>query len=276
MKKIFLFAFLLAFSTTGFSQTLIFKEYFDNGVMPLGWGNIDQDGDGNKWKAETWYNYLAQKTESYVWSESWKETSPLTPENYLISPRIDLRGLQGSVLLRYTIQVGDGTFPAEKYKVAVSNTCNGVADFTEIIKDETCTADDYSDASLWHERIIDLTQFIGKQIYICWCHYQSPDGYIFRLDSIQVSYTTNVGLNEPPEAKDVIIFPNPAKDKLNVNGTLTKSKIQLFTLEGLQIYNSELATGHNSIDVSSFKNGIYVLRIESSKGIITRKINISH
>ena len=276
MKKNLLFAFLLAYSLTGFSQTLIFKEYFNNGEIPIGWGNIDQDGDGNKWKAETYTNFLSGKVENYVWSESWKDESTLTPENYLISPPIDLSKLQGSVSLRYTIQVGDGTFPGEKYKVAVSNTGNGVPDFTETVKDETCTADDYSDASLWHERIIDLTQFIGKQIYICWCHYQSPDGYIFRLDSIHVSYTTNVGLNKPPEAKDVILFPNPAKDKLNVNGTLTKSKIQLFTLEGLQIFNSELATGHNSIDVTSFKNGLYVLRIESAEGIIIRKINIYH
>ena len=276
MKKNLLFAFLLAYSLTGFSQTLIFKEYFNNGVIPTGWGNIDQDGDGNKWKAETWTNYLSGKVENYVWSESWKDEAPLTPENYLVSPPIDLSKLQGSLSLRYTIQVGDGTFPEEKYKVVISNTGNAVADFTEIVKDETCTAEDYSDASLWHEKIIDLTQFIGKQIYIGWCHYKSPDGYIFRLDSIQLSYTTNVGLNMPPEAKDVIIFPNPAKDKLNINGTLTKSKIQLFTLEGLQVYNSEVATGHNSIDVTSFKNGLYVLRIESPEGIITRKINISH
>jgi len=276
MKNILILVFFLTTCLEGFSQVLVYKEYFNNGIIPANWKNIDQDGDGNKWAAETFSNNLTNINESYVYSELWKNSSALTPENYLISPKIDLTGLQGRVSLRYTIQVGDGTFPSEHYKVVVSAKGNDVDDFTEIVKEETCTVNDYSDSSTWHERRVDLTQFIGKQIYISWCHCNSPDGYILRLDSIQVSYTTNVGLNKQTEIYKVITYPNPVKNSLQVTGTFVNAKMKLFTSDGRQVYCSEKVSGQNTVNVSSLKKGLYILRIESSDGIVTKRINISY
>jgi hypothetical protein len=52
--------------------------------------------------------------------------------------------------------------------------------------------------------------------------------------------------------------------------------MQLFTTEGQQVFQSGNETRQASIDVSNIENGIYILRINSQKRVITSKINISH
>lgn len=204
MKKSLLFIFLLAFCLPGFSQSFLFEEYFDGGILPNTWANIDQDGDGLSWYADTWDGNPNVTLESYVVSASYdKNHTPkaLTPENYLVSPKIDLTGLHGTVSLRYTIQVGDDVDFAEHYKVAVSTTGNTVADFTNNVKEETCTVDDYYDTyPYWHPRTIDLTPFIGQKIYLSFCHYNCTNMLKFYLDSVQVSYTPVI------QTKDQVLF----------------------------------------------------------------------
>jgi hypothetical protein len=277
MKKTLFLVLLIAFCGNGFSQTLLFQEYFDGGKIPATWSTIDKDGDTYSWYGDTWDN-PAGFTESYVVSESWNSVAKaLTPENYLVSPKIDLTGLQGTVSLRYTIQVGDADYPQEHFKVAVSTTGKTIADFTNIVNEETCTATDYFDAQpSWHPRNIDLTPFIGKQIYLTFCHYNCTDMYKLYLDSIQVSYTTNVGLSSRAEANNIIACLSLIKNTLQVTGNYANAKMQLFSADGREVYRTIKATNQKSINISSLKNGVYMMRIESSKGILTKKINISH
>ena len=277
MKKFLFLVLFFAFCMMGFGQTLLFEEYFDDGVIPATWANIDKDADTNTWYGATWKNSKGY-IEGYVVSESWNSVvHTLTPENYLISPRIDLTRLQGSVSLRYSIQVLDPQFPAEHYKVAVSTTGNAVDDFTNIVKDETCTSADYFFTDpFWHTRNIDLTPFIGQQIYLTFCHFNCTDMYAIFLDSVQVSYTTNVSLFKQSEAYDVITYPNPVKSNLQISGTFANAKIELIAADGRQVYRTDKVTNQKSINVSSFKNGVYLLRLQSAKGIVTKKINISH
>jgi len=277
MKITLFLVLLIAFCGNGFSQTLLFQEYFDGGKIPAAWSTIDKDGDTYSWYGDMWDN-PAGFTESYVVSESWNSVAKaLTPENYLISPKIDLTELQGTVSLQYTIQVGDADYPEEHFKVAVSTTGNKVDDFTNIVKDETCTATDYFDTHpFWHPRSIDLTPFIGKKIYLTFCHYNCTDMYKLYLDSVQVIFSTNVGLIHRAEAIDIITSLNPVKNTLQVTGNYANAKMQLFSSDGCEVYRTIKATNQKSINISSLKNGVYLLRIESSKGIVTKKINISH
>lgn len=275
MKKTVLFIFLLAIGFSGFSQAFVLEEYFDGGVIPATWTTIDQDGDGNNWYAGTWAN-PAGFTESYLVSASYLKPNALTPENYLVTPQIDLTKLTGTLNLRYTIQVGDVDYPEEHYKVAVSTTGNAVADFTNIVKDEVCTAADYYDSvPFWHERTIDLTPFIGQSIYLTFCHYDCTDMYRFYLDSVRVSNTPAVNIVKR-DLSNVTIFPNPAKEKIQINGAFENAQVQLFTADGRLVYKSAKETKQTNINVSNLENGVYILKVNSQKGIITKKINVSH
>ncbi len=273
MKKHLLLAVMLLFNTFGFSQTFLLQEFFnDSCAIPAGWTTIDQDGDGHNWHVFTY------DTIGFAVSDSWMAgfIGALTPENYLVSPQINLAGLSGTVKLRYTLQVPDPVLFAEHYKLAVSTSGIAPADFTSIVKEETCTADDYYEIyPYWHERIVDLTPFIGQKIYLTWCHYNCTDQYQLLLDSIQVSYSPDVKITDYDKT-ELNIYPNPANEKLVVMGSFENAQMQLFTTEGRQVYQSGKASRQASINVSNLENGIYILKIKSQKGVITKKINISH
>lgn len=270
MKKTLLFLILFSAGLFGFGQNILLEEYFnDPENLPATWTTIDQDGDGFNWYVDTY------DTEIYAVSESWVDDTPLTPENYLISPQINLSGLVGSVKLRYTIQVGSDEYFAEKYKVAVSTSGNGSADFTNIIFEETCTANEYYEVPpYWHERIVDLTPFMGQSIYFTFCHYDCTDQYKFFLDSVQVYNLDNVGINKY-DPFNLTVYPSPASEKVFVNGEFDDATISLFTTEGRQVYAATRQGRYSHIDVSQFEPGMYLLKLETSQGIVTRKLAVT-
>jgi polyhydroxybutyrate depolymerase len=71
-------------------------------------------------------------------------------------------------------------------------------------------------------------------------------------------------------AEVISIFPNPTKDNVLIQGvsqTLTTANCRVFSIEGKQcdIHFS----GTNTLDVSQLENGVYFLRIDTSKGTST-------
>lgn len=273
MKKFLFFIFTLAFSLPGFSQVFLVQEFFDDLVnLPATWTIIDKDGDGHNWRESN------SGANGFAVSDSWMSgvIGALTPENYLVSPKISLAELSGTVKLRYTIQVADPISFEEHYKVAVSVSGNKVPDFKDIVMEETCTADDLYDVyPYWHERIVDLTPYIGKDIYLTWCHFYSTDMYQIFLDSIQISNTPEVNIAYL-ERSAIRTYPNPANENLFIAGTFEDAQIQLLTTEGRQVFQSGNETKQAKIPVSRFENGVYILKINSQKGIVTKKVIISH
>lgn len=273
MKNLSLFVFALAFSLPVFSQVFLLQEFFDDPVnLPATWTIIDKDADGHNWRESI------SGANGFVVSDSWMSgiIGALTPENYLVSPKINLTELSGTVKLRYTIQVADPVLVEEHYKVAVSTSGNKVADFKDIVMEETCTVEDtYEVYPYWHERIVDLTPYIGKNIYLTWCHFYCTDMYQIFLDSIQVSNTPEVNIANP-ERSGIRTYPNPVNENLFIAGTFENAQIQLFTTEGRQVFQLVNETKQAQVPVSRFENGVYILKINSQKGFVTKKVIISH
>ena len=271
MKKTLLLVTLITLSTLGFSQTMLLEEYFNDPVnIPATWTTIDQDADGYNWYVDTY------ETEIYLVSASWYDDIVLTPENYLVTPQINLAGLTGTVKMRYTIQVADAEYFAEHYKVAVSTTGNGVADFTDIVFEETCTADDYYEVPpFWHERIVDLTSYVGQNIYLTFCHYNCTDQYKLLLDSVQVFNTVSVNVNNR-DLINLTVYPNPASEKVFINGEFENSRISLISADGRQVYSAENVSRQTYINVSNMERGLYILQLETSRGVVTRKLAITN
>jgi len=273
MIKSMLLAILMMASVSGFSQVFLLQEFFDDPTkLPSTWTTIDKDGDGHNWHPSI------AGSEVFAVSDSWMSgvVGALNPENYLVSPKINLAGLSGTVKLRFTIQIPDPVSVEEHYKVAVSTTGNKAADFMDIAMEETCTvADYYENLPAWKERIVDLTPYIGQNIYLTWCHLNCTNMYQILLDSIQISYSTDVKLPDFDQSK-VSIYPNPAKEKLLVTGNFENAQLQLFAPDGQQVYQSSNQTKQANINISCFENGVYILKINSQKAIVTKKIFISH
>ncbi|MDD2230928.1 MAG: choice-of-anchor J domain-containing protein, partial [Candidatus Cloacimonetes bacterium] len=101
---------------------------------------------------------------------------PLTPDNWLISPRIQLGE---NLRLTWRIAAQDSEWLAENYSVLISNTTPEVDQFeskyTETIAD-----------SLWQSRSISLAEYAGDTIYIAFRHHNCTDQFWIKLDSVKI------------------------------------------------------------------------------------------
>jgi hypothetical protein len=246
------------------AQHTLFVEPFDSQTdLPLGWTNLDADGDTFMWYED--YYDGGTVLETYAVSASYNEV-PLTPDNYLATPQIDLTGLEGPVILQYNIGIGDEEWPAEKYQITLSTTTCTAEGFTNTLFEEILEADAY----YWKKTQVDLSAFIGQQVYVAWRHYDCTDNYKLLLDSVSITFPSYVGLGE--NAKDrVNIFPNPFKDVLNINGA-DVSRIMISNILGQQVMDAEISEV-TKLDVSQLNHGTYFVSIYKNDDLIeTRKL----
>lgn len=83
---------------------------------------------------------------------------------------------------------------------------------------------------------------------------------------------------------EVLLYPNPAKDQINLDiqarNSFRNLTLKAYNASGSQVFNQTYAVGSNlfrtTVDVNSFKTGLYLFVIESENGIpLTRKILIN-
>jgi hypothetical protein len=90
------------------------------------------------------------------------------------------------------------------------------------------------------------------------------------------------GLMTPDEIPHLLLYPNPAKDKLNVefnSDNNSIAKIVVYNIIGNKVMSSEnsIEEGDNVIDLNTSKltNGIYIFEIENNGEVIRRKFSIA-
>jgi hypothetical protein len=154
------------YRTTEKTETF-FLEDFENG-LPDTWTIIDNDGDGNNWYSLNTSAEYCHSGTGLVTSASYSGNA-LTPDNWLITPQLDLQGTL-SVWLRGQ----DPSWAEEHFAIYVSTTGNNVADFTTELVGETVATGDYL------EYTADLGAYAGQTGYIAIRHFNITD--MFRLN----------------------------------------------------------------------------------------------
>lgn len=154
-----------------------FSEGFENGI-PLTWTTIDNDGDGYDWYGHIntgLYNYSTHSGDGVAASESFDNNGSvvLTPDNWLITPQVDLGG---TVSFWYANQ---STYP-ENLRVYVSTTGTAIANFTSISSDISTTND-------YQQFTYNLSAFAGQQGYVAIRHYNVSDQFILIIDDFDIS-----------------------------------------------------------------------------------------
>jgi hypothetical protein len=117
---------------------------------------------------------------------------------------------------------------------------------------------------------VDFDAGSGVKILTC-----DPSGtlYSFDKDVFVASYDFGGGANGLSESvgkESILVYPNPAQNVLHINVKDKINNIQVFALDGKQVFQTSSET--DAIDMSSFERGIYLISIETANGIFTRKI----
>lgn len=72
---------------------------------------------------------------------------------------------------------------------------------------------------------------------------------------------TGGSINEETKNK-IIVFPNPTRDKLNIETDDVIQKIEIYNVFGVQVYSKENA--NPSVDLESFTGGVYFMNVKTN------------
>ena len=183
-------------------QTL-FEEDFENG-FPEGWSNIDADNDGNVWVSSSnpgvYHNESVDlsgtghnDSEAYVISGSYANQTgtALTPDNWLITPAIQLPSDVESLNLKFYASAQDVSYAAEHYGVYISTTVADDTDAFTLLWEEDMDADGGPHrAGTWGEKNTDLAAYAGETVYIAIRHFNCTDMFILNIDDFSISYVS--------------------------------------------------------------------------------------
>ena len=95
----------------------------------------------------------------------------------------------------------------------------------------------------------------------------------FTQSSMDIDYVRiyqNVLDTDSFSKEDVQIYPNPASDNLFIQSPEAILSLQLFDIQGREVYSSTVNT--EAIDVNGFSKGIYILKVVSEKGVVSKKV----
>ena len=167
-------------------QTVVFSEDFESNAT--GWTMIDADGDGNYWfvVADQGHNASAGlRTNSY-------QGGALTPDNWAITPLIDLSSYQGVVDLKYFAAAQDEDWASEHYGVYICTSNPSIENFV-LLGEETMDASGGPGPGLraqgvWGEKHVDLTAYVGQRVYIAFRHFNVSDVFALLIDDITVTH----------------------------------------------------------------------------------------
>ncbi|MEM8899063.1 MAG: Ig-like domain-containing protein, partial [Bacteroidota bacterium] len=82
----------------------------------------------------------------------------------------------------------------------------------------------------------------------------------------------------PKELKDLRLFPNPSSGRIEIHlpNLLTPVRMSLWDLAGRKVYHIDLEKRVTSISLPELSPAMYVMKIESDKGLLVEKIQIQN
>jgi hypothetical protein len=163
-------------------QVLLYEDFSsgrdfldENKWAPEGWQAIDNDGDGFNWYASFRISegdsIFSVRSQSYAGS-----AGALTPDNWLVTPEINLTDYdeEASVTFRFTVGVTANTliYRQEHYGVFIAVGNDNIDSFT-LLSEETFTEDTPRMIPL--EREVDISEFAGNIVFLAIRHYSVTD-----------------------------------------------------------------------------------------------------
>jgi hypothetical protein len=89
-------------------------------------------------------------------------------------------------------------------------------------------------------------------------------------NTVETQFVNLLAVNDNFNNNDLILYPNPVKNILNINTSVTSYKIEIYSQVGQLLYESK---DQNTIDFNNYNTGIYFIKItDDQKNCVTKKI----
>jgi hypothetical protein len=94
-------------------------------------------------------------------------------------------------------------------------------------------------------------------------------------DDMQVNDVFGVYVSvDDVHARSINIYPNPAKDRVEVVAPGQITRLSVFNLAGQQVYDLLVGDVRHTLDLNGMSNGIYMVRVMTAEGVSTHKLQI--
>lgn len=257
MKKITLFIFCL-FSFAAFSQVEIWSDDFNDEDIS-DWTTIDSDGDGLNWGdiSAVGDGMGGFVTPISLISRSW-QGSALTPDNWVISPAIDLSTTTSPVTLSWITQVAAASWDEEKYSVHVG-TSNDIAVLVNAPNSLTETLGDAGDTGTPTPHTLDISSLAGEAtVYVAFRHWDCTDQDFLSIDDVTIEAellsVDEFGLRN---------FCNVScKDKIvTISQLQGDADYKIISLTGKTVIEGSTRLESQNIDASHLASGVYIIEV---------------
>ena len=132
----------------------------------------------------------------------------------------------------------------------------------------------------WQQFSVDLSSVASQSItrFVMFIDQGVVNWDLYFLDDFNLS-STPLLTNEINESNLINVFPQPAKNSLNIQVKLNNSEINTLDLYNSQgkILSSNVLNKNDkniNLDVSQFKSGIYFIKVYSKNNLYTKKVQI--
>lgn len=227
------------------------------------------------------------------------DINPYTGKNYVYYSMVSDEVLDREppkdawdLLFTKYIAMIDGMFPYAVTGV-LSNTTTGVAEYAEVDPGfENWQMEDLTDTAKsiigYDWKSFDMGTYTYKVNDSVTFYVNAHNEAIYRLKftSFEGSSTGKIvftkseaslaGVNDlEGRETQIIVFPNPVSNILNIHTGIDESFIvRLYNAAGQQVMSKKSAGGNATVSVAGLKNGLYILQLETNKGMVTRKITV--
>ncbi len=87
------------------------------------------------------------------------------------------------------------------------------------------------------------------------------------------------GINVAQQVKQFLVYPNPAKNKVFIQGELaedSQSILSVYNSVGQTIFSETISGSriHTDLDVSNYSRGIYLIQLQTGKSIISNRVMV--
>lgn len=249
-------------STPAGEIVLPLYEDFENGSLGI-FSSVNVVGSGQEWIIYAYQGNAFAKMSGFDGSAAAQN------EDWLLSPQIDMDSYTDeSLSFRTSMNYVDET---TTFQVLFSDDYSGSgdpnqADWNDLTDQANFSTGNYT----WVESgTIDLSSITGSEITFAFKFTCGSQSETWQLDDINIVGTAiGVGIEDNIDSQSVSIYPNPAKEWIQLKGDISQnSQLIIYNYLG-QVEHEENVSSNHTIYIGDLKSGIYILQLKDKNSAV--------
>lgn len=270
---------LMGFAATTMLASAQQTIYSANDAATFGaWTFVDADADANNWAVQDQSSVQglgAQGDLLTSFSLNPSTFNPLTPNNFASSTPIDCSTFENLSLRFKREAAGAPGAEAEKYSIYAISAANQGALTTALLTATPVYTETVAVSRVLDEITVDLSALDGmNNVYIVIRHYDCTGQFFLAIDDVILEGdTSSSSISDLSQDQKISIYPQPMTTTMTVSMDEEIATIAVIDQNG-KIVNelNEVKSKSITLNTESLKNGVYILKVESTSGaIITQK-----